>query len=363
MMSVRYFLFAVALIAGLTGCAGVREKPTFALDIDAAQAKHLMFPPEADGQVPRYVYLGHIYGDRNIHGSEPKDSSPFEFIGRLLEFIKGEAPPRELYRPQSGVVDEAGRILVTDRGSAAVFVFDEKQATLDLWEQADGPRQFVSPVGIALGPEGIVYVADSELALVARLDRKGNSVGPIGKGHLTRPTGIAYDPLSQRIFVADTGDHQIKIFSLQGTLLDVWGERGDGPGEFNFPTYISIRDGKLYVSDTLNARVQVISILTGKHLASVGRLGIYVGNLVRPKGVAVDAEGNIYVMESYYDHLLVYNRHGEFLMPIGGVGTEPGKFHLPSGVWVDRRNRVFVADTLNSRVSVFQFLGGDAEHE
>jgi len=347
----------------LGGCASVSEKRTFALDIDAAQDKHLMFPPEADGQVPRYVYLGHLYGDRNIHDPESGSSNPFELIGRLLEIVKGEAPPRELYRPQSGVVDESGRILVTDRGSAAVFVFDEKEATLQLFEQADGPRQFVSPVGIALGADGVVYVTDSELALVARLDRTGNSLGPIGKGHLTRPTGIAYDPSTRRIFVADTGDHQIKVFDDQGALLDVWGERGEGPGEFNFPTYLSIRDDKLYVSDTLNARIQVLTAATGKHLASVGKLGIYVGNLVRPKGVAVDAEGNVYVMESYYDHLLVYNRRGEFLMSIGGVGTEPGKFHLPTGVWVDKRNRVFVADTLNSRVSVFQFLGGEAEHE
>jgi hypothetical protein len=50
-------------------------------------------------------------------------------------------------------------------------------------------------------------------------------------------------------------------------------------------------------------------------------------------------------------------------MAIGGVGTEPGKFHLPSGVWIDSHNRVFVADTLNSRVSVFQFLGGGSESE
>jgi DNA-binding beta-propeller fold protein YncE len=85
--------------------------------------------------------------------------------------------------------------------------------------------------------------------------------------------------------------------------------------------------------------------------------------MVRPKGVSVDGEGNVYVVESFHDHLLIYNSGGEFLMSIGGVGSAPGQFHLPAGVWVDARNRVFVADTLNSRVSVFQFLGGGAESE
>jgi len=71
----------------------------------------------------------------------------------------------------------------------------------------------------------------------------------------------------------------------------------------------------------------------------------------------------VYVVESYYDHLLVFNRRGEFLMPIGGVGQETGKFYLPAGVWVDGRNRVFVADMFNGRVMVFQFLGGEAESQ
>lgn len=356
-------VLVLLLVMVLTGCAGVREKPVFILDVDSTQSKRLMFPPEEDGDVPRYLYLGHLYGDRNINDPESKQTGPLGFLGKILEFIKGEAPPREIYRPQSGTVDSLGRILIADRGSASIFVFDEKASTLETWQQADGPRNFVSPIGVAVGPEGVVYVTDSELALVARLNRKGDSIGPIGKGHLTRPTGVAYEHETKRIFVVDTADHQIKLFDSDGSLLDIWGERGEGPGEFNFPTYITVHAGKLYVADTMNARVQILSTKTGKHLATVGKLGMYVGDLVRPKGVAVDSEGNIYVVESYYDHLLVYNSRGEYLMPIGGVGTEPGKFHLPAGVWVDGRNRVFVSDTLNSRVSVFQFLGGGSENE
>jgi DNA-binding beta-propeller fold protein YncE len=77
----------------------------------------------------------------------------------------------------------------------------------------------------------------------------------------------------------------------------------------------------------------------------------------------VDSDGNIYVVESYYDHLLVFNRAGTFLMAIGGLGRETGKFYLPAGTWVDGRNRVFVADMFNGRVVIFQYLetgGGGA---
>ena len=98
--------------------------------------------------------------------------------------------------------------------------------------------------------------------------------------------------------------------------------------------------------------------LDGRPLESVGQRGLYVGNLTRPKGVAVDADGNLYVVESYYDHLLVFSPSGEFLLPIGGTGNAVGQFYLPAGVWADARGRLFVADMYNGRVVIFQYLGG-----
>ena len=79
---------------------------------------------------------------------------------------------------------------------------------------------------------------------------------------------------------------------------------------------------------------------------------------MRPKGVGVDSEGNVYVIESYYDSMLVYSNRSEFLLSIGGTGTATGRFYLPAGVWVDSKNRVFIADLFNGRVVMFQFLGG-----
>lgn len=322
-----------------------------------------MWPPEKNGEVPRYFYAGELTGENNFVKPDPEMGTVKEILVRFLGLVIGDEPPLLLNRPQAGVVDEAGRILVTDIARSGVFVFDERQGKLSLWEKASGRRAFVTPVGIALGPEGHVFVADADLAIVARLDRDGTALNPIGKEQLLRPTGLAYEPKTNRLFVADTQAHQIKVFDLDGKLQMTIGGPGEGPGEFNYPTHIALQDEKLYVSDTLNARIQVMSAETGKYLGSVGKRGLSLGNLVRPKGVAADSEHNIYVIESYHDYLLIYNQKGEFLLPIGGVGSGAGNFHLPAGVWVDRRNRVFVADMLNSRVAVFQFLGGDNDSD
>lgn len=358
------FLLLAVLLLGLAGCAGVREKPVFSMGLEATpQAQRLMFPPAADGEVPRYVYLGELRGETNISRPEEFGKGFANSIFRMLDIIAGPAAPIVMDRPQSGAVDSQDRVFVTDIGRGSVFMFDEKVPEVKTWFKADGLTDFISPVGIALGPEGQIFVADADLGLVARLGPGGETLPSIGRGHLQRPNGVAFDPVARKIYVADTTAHQVKIFNLEGNLLAELGARGDEPGEFNYPTHIAISHEKLYVTDTMNARVQVFSTRTGAYLATLGKRGMVIGNFSRPKGVAVDSEENVYVVESYFDYLLIFNRRGQFLMPLGGTGAGPGELHLPSGVWLDSRNRVYVADMLNSRVAVFQFLGGGSENE
>ena len=226
-----------------------------------------------------------------------------------------------------------------------------------VWERAQGLANFVAPSGLALAP-GRLFVADAELGAVFVLDTRGEPQAAIGRGLLQRPTGLARDAKRGLLFVADTAAHDIKVFTDAGALVRVIGGRGQGDGEFNYPTYLAYANDELYVTDTLNSRIQVFSADGAVANRKFGERGLFIGNLVRPKGIGVDGEGNVYVVESYFDSLLVFSPSGEFLMPIGGTGTATGRFYLPAGVWVDSRNRVHVADMFNGRVVLFQFLGG-----
>lgn len=358
---VRHLLVSAFCLFFLVGCA--TEKAVLRLNLSPlAETKKIYFPADKDEEVPRFVYVGELIGEPNFVVPE---SEKRNFLIEVLKFIAGwfeNQEPVVLQRPQSGVVDESGRILVTDVSRSAVYVFDEQQGALDVWEFAEGFTRFASPSGIALGPEGRVFVADADLARVFLLDKTGKGVGVIGKGQLQRPNGLAWDADNALLYVADTQAHNIKVFDMTGRLVREMGKRGDGPGELNYPTYLAISKNGLVVSDTMNARVQVLPLSDGAPLI-VGQRGTRFGDFVRPKGVAVDNEDNIYAIESYYDHLLIFDNRGRFLLPIGGTGKSIGSFFLPSGVWVDARNRVYVADTFNGRIMVFQFLGGEAENE
>ena len=355
-MKRRGSIAVLCLMAGLAGCAGESGIARMHYGIeDAPEGKRLLWPQPPE--VPRYMFAGQLTGEDNFIREGDSGSRVGNFFRWLAGVVSGEAQPVVLQRPQSGMVDASGRVLVTDVSRQAVFVFDEPSGKLQLWDRAEERRGFSAPSGIAAAPDGGVWVADAQLALVAHLDKDGNPLAAIGKGLLKRPTGVAWDPAGRRLFVADAYAHQIKVFDAEGALIETLGRRGDAPGEFNFPSHLALAGDELYVTDTMNGRVQAIP-LSGGAPRIFGERGLYVGNLVRPKGVAVDGEGNVYVVESYYDNLLVFNRKGEFLMPIGGLGLGTGKFYLPAGVWVDGRNRVHVADMFNGRVVLFQFLGG-----
>lgn len=323
--------------------------------IEPGNDENIVWP--ARPEVPRYSFIGHLYGESNTAKVDPERGGFARFMAALVGLDEKPIDTVDLIQPQQVCSDGQGRVYVADSGRQAVFVFDETLGEFFVWNETSLSIPFLSPVGVAYAADS-VWVTDTELSLIYRLGPQGDLIDTVGQGVLVRPTGISYDPDGKRIFVSDTDDNNIKLFSLDGDLIDVWGNTGASDGELNRPTFIAYQDGRLYVSDSLNARIQVFDAL-GDYRGTLGQRGLYIGNLARPKGIALDSDGNVYVSESYYDYVVIYNDNGELLMSLGGSGTSPGQFSQPTGLWIDDRDRVFVSDMLNRRISMFQYLGGN----
>jgi sugar lactone lactonase YvrE len=150
--------------------------------------------------------------------------------------------------------------------------------------------------------------------------------------------------------------HTLIVYELAtGRLLHRVGKRGAGPGEFNFPTAVAVGpDGRVYVSDTMNYRVEVFSASL-EFVSSFGSLGVRPGQFRRPKGIAVDADNVVYVVDSDFNNFLMFTAEGETLMWVGELGERPGQMQLPAGIAVDRlRRRIVVTEQVNRRVQQFE---------
>lgn len=183
-----------------------------------------------------------------------------------------------------------------------------------------------------------------------------------GEGLLNRPHGIALGP-DGRLYVADSGNHRIAIFDREGNLIQAFGAYGLAPQSdaFNEPWDVAVgSDGTVYVADTWNHRIAAYDA-EGRFRAAWGFEGpSQIGSAQAfwgPRGVTVDSEGRVYVADTGNKRIMVFNRDGQFLRQIGGPGGLQGELDEPVGLDFGPDGLLYVADTWNQRVQVFSSDG------
>lgn len=282
-------------------------------------------------------------------GSPDDLGFPPSFWSRLSQILFGSAPQR-MIRPYAVAVRGATTVVTdTKLGAVHLYEFEKKEYR----QIGRGSKGLISPVGVAIDRWDRIWVADSVRAEVRVYRNNGKleqTLHPFG-----RPTGLAYDEEHGLIWVADAVHHKLYRIEESSGKIEDHGKRGKEAGEYNFPVHLAFRGNRLYVTDTMNFRVQVLDE-QGSPVSAFGRLGDGSGDFAMPKGIGVDGEGHVYVVDTVFDVFQVFDPKGTLLLGVGGSGPGPGEFSLPSGLTVDGRNRVWVADTFNSRIQVFQYL-------
>ena len=280
---------------------------------------------------------------------------------QLINFLAGEKPPaNRIFEPMGlAVSDDGNRLYVADFGHSDVFVFDFAQKT---FAKIGKETSLARPVGIALDAQENLYVVESAKKGISVFNRQGKPIRFITDPSVERPTGIAIDRARGKIYLADTAHtkskaHSVKIFNLEGKLVGtLGGGKGGGQGEFLFPTYVAVdAQGNVYVTDTVNSRVQVFDA-DGKYIRKFGERGNSWGMFDKPKGVALDSFGNVYVVDSGWSNVQIFNQKGQVLLFFGGRGPIPGMLKNPTAIAIDKQNRIYVADYLNHRVEVYQLV-------
>lgn len=277
------------------------------------------------------------------------DLSPARGLLGRIGHLLGGGDDREILRRPFDVFVDAGRIYAVFQDRPALVAIDTEDGRYREYRCDESPLQ--GPVAGAATGAGVL-VSDSVTGTVYRLE--GEDLRPFITG-LERPTGLCRAP-GHRVLVVETGRHTARLFDEEGQPVGSFGNRGEGETGFNFPTFAAVGAADtLLVNDTLNYRVT--AFVGGKPVRSIGQEGALPGGFVRPKGIARDEHGRLWVVDAVQDNIQVFAPDGTLVLVLGSRGSDPGTFWSPCGISIDG-DRVYVADTYNDRIQILRLLGG-----
>jgi len=211
-----------------------------------------------------------------------------------------------------------------------------------------GAGNFITPWGVAIGPDGTVFVTDEGNNRIQKFSATGAYVGEWSTGPDTNPVGIAIDAAGV-LYVTLHHIHQIAKYTTSGVLLGAFGSGDAGPAQIGYPVGIALGDNKVYVASSYFDKIQVFTTD-----------GTYLGgwSVSFPYGVQVDAAQNVYV--SSYSTWVVYKYLSTGGIPIGTIGsagTGDGQFEYPVSMAFDPAGNLYVIDGDNCRVQKFDSGG------
>jgi sugar lactone lactonase YvrE len=297
---------------------------------------------------PRVVCLGQFVTADDLRPGKT-------FWQKLVSTMFGARQPGALVTPQGLLLTASRELLVVDSAGRCIHRFgldDRRYTQMPLNEVTQ------TPIGIAMDTQGRLYVTDPPASSIAVLDQEGKLLSRFSSERMLRPTGIAFSQSNSLLYVADTSGHRVLAFDLRGRVKLEFGGPGGHPGQFNYPTGLSVANGRIYVCDSFNFRVQIFD-LAGEHIRSFGEEGNRPGNFSLPKAVAVDGAEHIWVVDARFENIQAFDSSGRLLMAFGEEGWEAGQFCLPGAIFIDSADRMFVSDSYNRRVQVFQLRPGD----
>ena len=341
------------------------------------------------------------YGNSRVRAVSNSNGTVSTLIGGGASIgDKGLAGKGQLLDPQGVAVDAAGDVYIADTGQNRLrevsgLYIKTVAGTGTAGSAGAGflaaSAELSSPGGVAVDAAGNVYVADTAnnrvqeisggtIITVAGIGTPGSlgDNGPATSAQLNQPTGVAVDSLGN-VYIADSGNNKVRRVSGV-TITTVAGNGTAGFGGDNGPAVAAQlsspqsvaldANGNLYIADSSNQRVRVVSNQMITTVAGGGTLALGSNGapatsvqIGKTAGVAVDSSGNLFVSD--LDNNVIDRVAGGIVTTIAGNGaggyggdggpsvgalTDPTQLYYPAGLAVDASNVVYVADSGNQRI-------------
>jgi len=310
----------------------------------------------------------------------------------------GSAKNAQLSGPRGLAVDAAGNIYIADTGNHRIRKIDGSGNISTV--AGDGTRgfggdggpatsaQLNSPVAVAVSPSGDLFIADAGNHRIRRVS--GGTIttvagtglptfsgdgGSAAQASLNVPMHLLFDAVGN-LYVADSGNNRVRRIDSSGVITTVAGSgargfSGDGgaalQARLNAPVALALHpDGTIVIADMGNNRVRavdaqgVIRTLAGGGIGDGGNPRHAVLSL--PYGVAVDAQGRLYIADTEHHRIrrVMLSEENPRIETIAGTGVSgfngddrpavEAHLNFPRGLAVDAEGNLYVADAFNHRV-------------
>ena len=299
---------SLLLILALSGCAPGRTGN------EAPLASRLFSRAQVIGT--RGVGLGQFNKPRSVAVDLQDNLYVVDMTGRVQKFssnglflLSWQMPQTDLGKPKGLCRDRQGNILVVEPHYQRINLFSPAGQLMAQWgRRGTNTGQFMLPRAVAVNSANEILVSEYGPAeRVQRFGLAGRATAPLflgaigragtGLGEFNRPEGLCVDA-QDRIYVADSCNHRIQVFSKDGKLLRAYGKAGSGRGELSYPYDICVdAAGRQYVCEFGNSRIQVFDA-NDQSIEIIGGPGAAPGQFNNPWGIALDSAGNLYVADS-----------------------------------------------------------------
>jgi len=296
-------LGAILMVVTLAGCSE---------DTSTVKTLNSKFFSRAEIIGTRGVGVGEFNKPRSVAVDHDDNLYVVDMTGRVQKFspdgqflLLWQMPQTTLGKPKGMGCDRDGNIIVIEPHYQRINIFSPQGKLLQQWgEHGTNAGQLIMPRAVAINSRGNFIVP--EYTVVDRVQEftagGGKLIQVIGRtgienGEFNRPEGISVDA-ADRIYVADSCNHRVQVFSPDGKWLRSYGKAGHGVGELSYPYDVRVdKAGRQYVCEFENSRIQIFDT-NGQSVEIIGQPGASPGEFANPYGIALDSKGNLYVADS-----------------------------------------------------------------
>ncbi|HNN12319.1 MAG TPA: TIGR03663 family protein [Anaerolineales bacterium] len=315
------------------------------------------------------------YGVAPITGPAQEDPTEGKYVTLSADRVYDSLQPNPVTfnAPRSMAFAKDGTLYVADSRNHRILHLDLEGNILQEWGSfADGistpigDGTFNEPWGIAVGPDGSVYVTDTWNHRVEKFSSTGRFIkawGTFGQGETPEsfygPRGLALDAQG-RVYVTDTGNKRIVVFDADGNFITQFGSAGFDAGQFDEPVGVALdKNGTVYVTDTWNSRIQSFTPIesdTGLTFVPDKQWDVYgwFGQSLENKPfIAVNDALHVFITDPEGYRVMEFDQEGQIVRVWGDYGNTTTGFGSASGIAVDAEGHVWVSDGVFNRVVRF----------